>query len=125
GLRSAAVVLAADFPITLGERSLDQVAGKVEQPDMRWARREIEEHGLLLGADIGELRLLVEVSERCRDVRAEAAARHQLIGVGLDEEDVRRPPEDRRFDRTAMGKAAVDDLRVLSRPGKVSEHPGG
>ena len=57
-LRGVIVVAAVDFPIALGERSVDQVARKVEEPDMRRPGGEDEEHGLFPGADIRELRLL-------------------------------------------------------------------
>ena len=66
----------------------------------------------------------IQVSERRGDVRAEAAARHQFIGIGLDQDDVRRPPEDRRLDRAPVGEAAVDDLRCCVRPRGSRGGPG-
>ena len=85
----------------------------------------VEEHRLVLGPGVGKLRLVVKQRECGRDVRAEAAARHSFVGIRLDQDDVRCPPEHGRLDRASMGKAAVDDLRGLSGSRKVMEHPRG
>ena len=49
-------------------------------------------------ACVGELGLIVEVCQRRRDVCPEAPRLHQLVGVGLDQNDVRRPPENGGLD---------------------------